>query len=54
MSTTTVAGGGGGGGAGSGAPPRQRGSGSVSCTPGDRPSPNVTFGGLNDPEGAGL
>ena len=33
--------------------PRQRGSGSLSCTPGVRPSPNVTFGVLNCGEGRG-
>ena len=40
---------GGGGGAGAGAGPYQRGSGSWSCTPGVRPSPNVTFGALTCP-----
>jgi hypothetical protein len=42
-------GGGGGGAAGSGALTRKRGSRSSSCSPGDRPFPNVTRGGSNCP-----
>src|SRR5262245_2900383 len=46
FSGTVMTCGGGGGGAGSGALQPQRGSDSSSCTPGVRPSPNVTFGCL--------
>src|SRR5690348_2590070 len=54
--TVITCGGGGssGGEVGSGGLQLQRGSGSWSCTPGERPSPNVTFGALTGPGGSGL